>query len=381
VKRLARWASIILLSLLAACATRIAAPPAPPHLVLSRARFADLPGWQRDDQSAALAALLQSCPVLLRGAGAADWQEPCAEAATVPQNDPASARAFFERDFVPFRATDNGDATGLFTGYYEAELHGALQPGGRYTVPLYRRPADLVSVDLGQFRPEWRGRRIAGKVVGARLEPYATRADIEAGALAGRQLELLWVDDPVDAFFLAVQGSGRVVLPNGQVLRVAYDGDNGRPYVSIGKVLTEMGVPASEITMPFLRQWIRAHPDQAQGLMDRNPSYVFFKLMTGPGPYGAQGVVLSPGRSLAVDPAFVAYGLPIWVDTADPTLPSGRLQRLMVAQDTGGAIRGPVRGDIFFGYGEAAADHAGVLKGAGSWWLLLPRMMAARQAG
>jgi membrane-bound lytic murein transglycosylase A len=382
VRRAAGWASAAALLLLAACAVHAPAPapppPGPSSLTLARADFAALPGWKNDDQAAALAALLQSCPILIQH-DPTDWQGPCADGATVPAGDGAAARVVLERDFVPFQAGDNGNPQGLFTGYYEAELHGALQPGGRFTVPLYRRPADLVSVDLGQFRPEWRGRRIAGKLVGSKLEPYAARPAIEAGALAGQGLELLWVDDPVDAFFLAVQGSGRVILPDGRVVRVGYDGDNGQPYVSIGKLLIETGVPKDEITMPFLRQWIAQHPAEGRQLMDGNPSYVFFKDLAGPGPLGAQGVVLTPGRSLAVDPAFVAYGLPVWIDATDPTESSGRLQRLLIAQDTGGAIRGPVRGDVFFGYGAEAAAHAGVLKGQGTWWLLLPRALADRQ--
>ncbi len=373
---------------LAAC-TAEKAPPPPDKLVLSRAGFAELPGWSRDDPSAALPALLKSCAVLLKGpddqalgiAGqVADWRAPCADAAQLPTGDATAARAFFERDFVPFRAADNDKTEGLFTGYYEAELHGSPTRDDRYTVPLYRRPADLVSVDLGQFRPSLKGERIAGRVAGGKLVPYATRTEIEAGALAGKGLELAWVDSATDAFFLAVQGSGRVILPDGEVMRVGYDGENGQPYVAIGRVLAGQGIPADQITMPFLRRWIAEHGADGTALMDKNPSYIFFRTLKGDGPMGAQGVALTPDRSAAVDRGFVPLGLPFWVDTTDPVEPSGRLQRLFVAQDVGGAIRGPVRADLFFGYGPDAANHAGLMKGRGSSWLLLPTAAAARQA-
>ncbi len=375
----------LLLGALAACTAQ---KPLPDKLALTRARFADLPGWTRDDPSVALPALLKSCTVILKGgddqavgiAGTvADWRGPCTDAAHVPPGDQAAARAFFERDFVPFRAANNDQTEGLFTGYYEAELHGSLTRTDKFTVPLYRRPGDLVSVDLGQFRPSLKGQRIAGKVAGGKLVPYATRTEIEAGALAGHGLELAWVDDPADAFFLGVQGSGRVILPDGQVLRVGYDGENGQPYVAIGRVLASEGVPADQITMPYLRRWIADHGPDGTALMDKNPSYIFFRELKGDGPMGAEGVALTPDRSAAIDRGFVPLGLPFWVDTSDPVEPSGRLQRLFVAQDVGGAIRGPVRADLFFGYGPDAANHAGLMKGKGSSWLLLPAGAAARQ--
>jgi len=377
----------LLLAALAACGGP-PAKPLPDKLNLTRASYRDLSGWTRDDPSAALPALLKSCAVLVKGADdqavgfagtVADWRGPCADAALVPAGDQAAARALFERDFVPFRASNNDQTEGLFTGYYEAELHGSLTRTDRFDVPLYHRPTDLVSVDLGQFRPSLKGQRIAGKVAGTKLVPYATRTEIEAGALAGHGLEFVWVDDATDAFFLGVQGSGRVILPDGQVLRVGYDGENGQPYVTIGRVLAAEGVPADQITMPYLRQWIADHGPDGTALMDKNPSYIFFRELKGDGPMGAEGVALVPGRSAAVDRGFVPLGLPFWVDTTDPVEPSGRLQRLFVAQDVGGAIRGPVRADLFFGYGPEAANHAGLMKGKGSSWLLLPVGAAARQ--
>jgi membrane-bound lytic murein transglycosylase A len=368
------------LFLLAACGPKT---PPPDRLVLQRASFADLPGWSADDPAAALPALAASCKAVGAGSAASsidlrpeDWREACAELPSVSGTE--AARAFFERRFAPYFARNGNEAKGLFTGYYEAELHGSHHQTERYSVPLYRRPPELVTVDLGRFRPSLEGERIAGKVERGALVPYPARAEIERGALAGRNLELVWVDSAVDAFFLAIQGSGRVTLDDGKTLRVGYDGDNGRPYVAIGRVLVERGVPKERITMPFLRDWLGKNPDQAQDLLDANPSFVFFQTLDGPGPLGSQGVALTAGRSVAVDRRFVPMGLPVWIDTTDPVETGGKLRRLFVAQDTGGAIRGPVRADIFFGFGSEAANHAGVLKGTGSWWLLLPRPAADR---
>lgn len=372
--------ALTLVLVLGACARR----PVAPHLTLAPTDFSALPGWQTDDQGAALAAFKVSCARLLAfpadrplgiGGRATDWQAPCRAASSAA---PGQARAFFETWFRPYAATNNHDALGLFTGYYEPELKGSLTRSDRYRWPLYRRPADLVSVDLGLFRPDLKGEAIAGKLAGGRLVPYDDRTRIENGALAGKGLELAWVDDPVSAFFLQIQGSGRVDLPDGRVLRVGYDGQNGRPYVAIGRTLVQRGdLSQDAVSMQTIRAWLEAHPGAAaRGIMDSNPSYVFFRVLEGPGPLGAEGVPLTEGRSLAVDPHFIPYGVPIWLDAAAPSGP-GKLQRLMVAQDTGGAIRGPVRGDVFWGHGPEAEAASGVMKSPGRWYLLLPRTVAA----
>jgi membrane-bound lytic murein transglycosylase A len=368
---------------------------APGSLSLVPSSFARLPGWPQDDLATSLTAFRASCPKLLARTDArdgfgtgVDWRPACMAAANVPPGDQAAARAFFESQLVPFSAMDGvtGNPSGLFTGYYQPLLHGSYHRGGRYTVPLYRRPADLVSVDLGQFRPALKGQRIAGRVAGGRLMPYATREQIEDGALAGHGLELVWVDSAIDAFFLSVQGSGLIQLDDGSIIGVAYDGDNGQAYRSIGRVLAAKGVPASEITLPFLKSWLASHPDQARQLMDQDPAFIFFRPVAGNArATGASGVGLTPGHSLAVDPAFVPYGVPAWIDAEDTAEPDGRFRHLAVAQDTGSAIKGPVRADIFFGIGAAAEAHAGQLKGRGMWWLLLPRglanTLATRQGG
>ena len=368
------------------------------RLALTPGRFSDLPGWTDDDPTHALAAFLKSCNRLgprpddagMGGTGyagtVADWRPACDTAAAVSAgiagNDPSAVRAFFEQAFVPVLAANNREENGLFTGYYEPSLNGSRARQGPFQVPLHIRPPDLITVDLGKFREDLRGRRIAGRIQGGDLVPYADRTAIETGALSGRSLELVWVDNPVDAFFLHIQGSGRVQLQDGGVLRVGYAGQNGHPYVSIGRSLIDRGaVPREEMSMQSIRRWLAENPDAAADLMRENPSYVFFRDLGPDGPLGAQGAVLTPERSLAVDRKFHALGVPVWLDGAAPT-PDGQaeqpLRRLMVAQDTGGAIRGPVRGDVFWGHGEDAASVAGRMQHEGRLWFLLPRDLAAR---
>lgn len=366
-------------ALLAGCAPT---QKLPPQLTLTPARFADLPGWSEDHAAVALGAFVKSCAELDRrsdkaavgpaalGMTAASWRTPCAVARTTAPND-AAAQAFFANQFTPYLAGNNGTSTGLFTGYYEPLLHGARQPGGRYRTPIMKRPADLVMVDLGRFRPAWHGERIAGRVVGGNLVPYPSRAEIERGALDAKRLALFWVDDPADAFFLQVQGSGRVELPNGTMVQLGYDGQNGQPYVAIGKVLVQRGALAPDnVSLQSIRAWMKAHPDQAPALMDANPSYVFFREQPGDGPIGSEGVVLTPGRSLAVDRNFIPLGAPVFLDVDDN---GTALRRLMIAQDTGGAIAGPVRGDVFWGFGKQAEALAGSMRADGRYFLLLPK--------
>ncbi len=375
--RTERLAALILAALLAACTPEDKPTPAEPFLQLTAVSFADLSGWRHDDQSQALGALARSCTRLLslpdeRAMGVAgrvaDWWPLCTALAA----GPADARAFFEHWFRAYAAADGRQREGLFTGYYEASLQGSLTPSDRFATPLHRRPQDLVSVNLGDFREALAGERIAGHVVDGRLYPYAERSDIAGGALDTRALEIVWVDDPVDAFFLHIQGSGRVELDDGRTLRVGYAAQNGHPYTAVGRVLIARGeVSRAAMSMQAIRAWLDANPQQAQALMNENASYVFFSVLEGDGPLGAQGVALTAGRSLAVDRRFVPLSVPVWLDSTTPD--GARLQRLMIAQDTGGAIRGPVRGDVYWGHGDAAAEIAGRMKSAGNAYLLLPR--------
>ncbi len=346
-------------------------------------RYADVPGWGNDDHAAALAAFRAGCPAAISRKRAktavpvdpAALRRACQVATSLPAGtDRATARRFFEAQFQPVRVT----ADGFVTGYFEPEVAGSLAPGGPYRVPLYRRPPDLVDVKTGTGALA--GFSHARRAPGGRLTPYDDRAAIEAGALAGRGLELVWLADPVDAFFVHVQGSARVRLPDGRVLRVGYDGKNGHPYTAIGRLLIERGEIAREdMTAERLAAWLKAHPDEAGPLMAANASFVFFRPLDRPadeGPVGALGVPLVAGRSLAVDPAVQPYGVPIFVAADLPIGPGGALapfRRLMAAHDTGSAIKGAGRGDIFVGAGDAAGAVAGRLRHPAEVFVLVPR--------
>jgi len=385
----------ILLGAVAACAPSRETPPSvdePPRLQLSPTTFASLPGWMLDDQGDALAAFMRSCSVLLRkpadqsiggavNSVAGDWRDPCEAATAIDPRNHHAARLYFEDWFQPWIVTDSTGGTGLFTGYFEPELEGSLVRGGVYQVPIYRRPDDLVTVDLGKFRDDLAGTRIAGRVDGTRLVPYFTRTDIDAGALGGPGVELAWVDDAVDAFFLQIQGSGRIHLPDGSYRRAGYAAANGHLYYAIGRTLIARGEVAREdMSMQAIRRWLETNPAEAQSLMQENPSFIFFRWVDGLdaslGPVGAQNIPLSAGRSLAVDRKYLALGLPLWLETGLPGvsgIPSAPIRRLVIAQDTGGAIKGVVRGDLFIGTGDAPGEIAGRMQEQGRYWVLLPR--------
>jgi peptidoglycan lytic transglycosylase A len=371
--------------------------PSEDKLVLEPASFSDLPGWQEDAVEEAVPALLRSCERIAPlpddapvddepfAGKAGDWRKACAAAEKLPPADRAAARRFFESRFRPWDARNNRNPFGLFTGYYEALLQGSRKRGGKYTVPIYMRPPELVMVDLGRFREDFEGKRIAGKVVNGDLVPYPDRRQIEAGALAGRKLEIVWVDDPIDAFFLHVQGSGRVRLAEGGELRIGYAAQNGHPYTAVARKLVERGAfPLEKASMQAIRTWLKAHPDQLRSVLDEDASFIFFQEIKGDGPLGAEGVPLTPERSLAVDLKYLPLGVPLWLVCGAPSPnesePDRKLERLMIAQDTGGAIRGPVRGDFFWGSGDDAEAIAGRMKHRGRYWLLLPKSVTVRRA-
>jgi membrane-bound lytic murein transglycosylase A len=294
--------------------------------------------------------------------------------AAICAEPPADTAAL--RHLLATRFTAEPLGTGLLTGYFEPEIAGSPTPNGAHPTPLRGRPPDLVEVDLGPFLPDLAGRRTAGRVVAGRLEPYPDRAAIQAGALAGLAPELAFVD-PVEAFILQIQGSGRVRFPDGSVLRLGYAGQNGHRYVPIGRVLVAEGAMSlAEVTMPAIRAWMgAAGPAASTRLMNANPSYVFFRPLDLPaelGPIGTQGVPLTPMRSLAVDRTQVPLGLPVWIEGIDP-LTGAPLRRLTLAQDTGGAIRGAARGDLFTGWGAEAEARAGRLRDPARFWLLRPK--------
>ena len=372
---------------------RAATPVKASSLGLTAVSFADLPGWRDDDVARAMPALRDACtriatsgPVggadetVRLGGGPARWQQACRAAAVVATD--AGARPFFETWFTPYAVSDAaaGASEGLFTGYYEPEVAGSTTASSEFAVPLFATPPDLVQLALAPFAADLQDRRVWGRVENGTLVPYHDRAAIDSGALAGRGLELLWLADPVDAFVLEIQGSGRVRLPDATIVRVTYAGQNGRPYVPIGRVLMEQGALTREaVSMPAIRTWLAAHPNQARAMMEQNPSYVFFRRAgeLGPdqGPPGALGVSLTPGRSAAVDRAFLPLGAPLFVSTTDP-LDGKPLRRLFVAADIGGAIKGPVRADLFWGWDPDAERRAGRMRARGRAWLLLPRQPA-----
>lgn len=385
---------IMALGVLTACEP----PPtvAPEGLRLSALSYDDLPGWAEDDPRPALAAFRRSCGVMLsrgpngsNGPGAItvtaeDWRPACDAAAALAEDVSADdTRQYFQSMFRPFAALGPDGDQGLFTGYFEIEIRGARSQQDGFGVPIYRLPDDHVIADLGVFDPEMKGRELVGRVENGRFVPYHTRGDIEGGALGDQNLEFLWIDDPVDVFMLHVQGSGRVVLPDGGVVRVGFAGHNGHDYASIGRALIERGeISKEKASWGGIRGWIDANPDKAAALFAENPRFIFFRFLDGippeAGPIGAQGVPLTPGRSLAVDRSFFPMGLPVWLDTNWPNDESRPLRRLMVAQDAGGAIKGPVRGDFFWGFGADALAEAGKMRSRGRYFILLPLPAAAR---
>lgn len=352
--------------------------------IFRQASFSSLPGWDKDDLREAWPAFLLSCEVLARQS---EWKEPCAVARDVDPKSAKGIRLFFESFFFPHQVINpDGSDHGLVTGYYEPLLKGARKRGGPYQTPLHRVPEDLLAIDftsLTSAYPELKGMRLRGRVAGGKVLPYPSRAEMMgANTLAGR--ELVWVDDPIEAFFLQVQGSGRVQLSDTrETIRVAYADQNGHPYKSIGRYLVDKGeLTLDQASAQGIKAWLATNPSRQNELLNANPSYVFFREEKlgdpGKGPKGSLGVPLTAQRSIAVDPQFVPLGVPVFLATTHPAK-SEPLHRLVMAQDTGGAIKNAVRADYFWGFGHAAGEQAGKMKQRGLMWVLLPKL-AAREA-
>ena len=358
----------------------VPAPPEPAKAMLRIATYAAIPGWRDDSAPAAWPAFVAGCAPLLQSPAASIWRESCESAPAVDARNGTEVRAFFEAHFTPYQLTGaDGRDTGVVTGYYEPLLQGSRQPGERYRFPLYATPDDLLIVELGELFPELKDKRVRGRLEGRRVVPYWPRADIEAGRapLAGK--ELVWVDDAVEAFFLQIQGSGRVQLAEGGILRLGYADQNGQPFRSIGRLLVERGeLPLARASMQGIKQWGREHPEALPPLLAENPSFVFFRVVEPDpkaaidGPIGTLGVPLLRERTIAVDPTIVPLGAPVFLATTYP-LSDRPLQRLVLAQDTGGAIKGVLRADFFWGFGDDAGREAGRMKQAGRMWLLWPK--------
>ncbi|MDB5702258.1 MAG: hypothetical protein JWL66_2457 [Sphingomonadales bacterium] len=324
--------------------------------------------------SRALVAFQLSCPALLRRTdysgltNNADWSSACASAATW---DRSRAIDFFTGNFETVQV---GDGKSYATGYYEPEIAGSRVRTPGYTVPIYGRPADVIDVDLGKFSDKLVGKKISGRVSGTTLIPYYTRSEIEDGALAGKGLELAWAADPVEFFFLQVQGSGKLQLPDGSTMQIAYGGQNGRDYTGIGALMRDRGlVMPGQLSMQGIMAYLRAHPDEGRAIMRENKSWVFFREITGDGPIGALGVAVTGRGSVAADPAFAPLGAPVFLsmDRADA---SG----LWIAQDTGGAIKGANRFDTFWGAGADARVIAGGMSARGTAFIFVPKGVLAR---
>ena len=354
------------LLLLSACSTRSPGIGDPVD-------FSDLQSWDTDNHSQVWQGFIRGCEKLK----AVQWQEVCELAqSSGPLND-AGARAFFETHFEvrPVYA-EGGETEGLITGYYEPLLKGSWDRSEEYPYPLYGVPGDLLVVDLGSIYPQLQGMRLRGKLDGNRVVPYYNRAQLDDDPQLLQGAEILWVDSLVDVFFLHVQGSGLVQVNDGSIRSVGYAEQNGHPYQSIGRVLVEMGeLELEEVTLFTIKDWLQSNPDRLNEVLAKNPSYIFFELRDAEadGPVGSLNVILTPQRSIAVDRDVIPLGAPVWLQTTLPDEQESPLNQLMLAQDTGGAIKGHVRADVFWGRGDEAERLAGLMKQQGRLFVLLPR--------
>ena len=425
VRALIRTLAVAALAVLAGCQVTPTPPPAvPARAVFTATSYRELPGWNEDRVQATWPAFRVGCKALVaRARTRGQWLTPCTASDAIDEADAAAVRRFFETNFTPYRVTtSNGDDSGLITGYYEPLLMGSRHGGPAFPAPLYAPPDDLLIVELADLHPELKGKRVRGRLDGRRVVPYWPRADIDAGKANVAGKALVYVSDPVDAFFLQIQGSGRVELAEGGTMRVGYADQNGQPFRSVARVLIDRGeMTLAEASMQGIRAWGERHPDQLPALLDENPSYVFFREVPPPspgslearidGPIGSLGVPLLAERAIAVDPRAIPLGAPVYIATTEPSSnercgavpkrefrPRGQrsgvsrkrgdhasaaaaasvgescepLQRLVMAQDTGGAIRGPIRADFFWGFGDEAGLLAGRMRQQGRLWVLWP---------
>jgi len=365
---------LILVLSLSGCVT----PPPEPGIG-EAVDWNELPGWQQDKHAEAWPALLQQCRVLPKRKP--QWEKLCLDAETIGNIDDETARLFFETAFTahrinPSKKEDGSPGTGLVTGYYEPLLNGSLYRSEQYRYPLYAVPDDLLRIDLAGLYPELSKMKLRGRVEGKKIVAYHDRATIdnEGSPLWGK--ELVWIDDPVAVFFLHIQGSGRIQMDDGSMMAVGYADQNGQPYTSIGKILIERDEIAREdISLFSIQKWLKQNPQQARALLEKNRSYIFFSIRENAeeNPRGSLNVPLTPSRSIAVDPGNIPLGSPVWLDTSYPHETDHTLQRLTFAQDTGGAIKGYARADMFWGNGEQAEKLAGEMKQPAELYVLLPR--------
>ena len=346
----------------------------PPKGKLVSSNWQALPDWGSTSLSGSWTAFLQTCsapslePTL---------QAVCSEAQSISPNDDAQIKTFFETRFTPFQVVNGDESTsGMITGYYEPLLHGSRTQSEEFRYPLYAEPSDLLTIDLSSVYPELKNKRLRGRLEGTKVVPYYDRSEIEQPAMQTslRDKVLVWVNDPVEVAFLHIQGSGQIKLDTGETMRVGYANQNGRPFRSVGRYLIQQGIlTPAQTTLPGIRAWAKKHPKQIDRLLNFNPSYVFFRELplNLPGPIGTLGVPLTAEHSVAIDRRTIPLGVPVYLSTTWPNS-SRPLKRLMMAQDTGGAINGAVRADFFWGFGDDAGKLAGVMKQRGEMWVLLP---------
>jgi len=370
---------LFLLFALASCSTK--EPPSSSSTIIEEAPFSPfavskwemLPDWQTQDLQPAWAAFLQSCTALKNNP---DWQIVCGRAQKLKQPNNDTLRNFFEEDFIPYQVFNpDGSTEGLITGYYEPKLYGSRITTDRFRYPVYGVPDNLLTIELSETYSQLKGMRLRGRRQGNKIVPYYDRGDINSGNASLKGRELFWVDNEIELFFLHIQGSGRIELPDGSLVKIGYADQNGHPYVSIGRKLVNMGaLTLEEASMQSIKRWGKDNPALLPDLLAHNPSYVFFReLPTNlSAPLGALGVPLTNEYSMAVDRRTIPLGSPVFLSTTYPNSDKP-LNRLMLAQDTGGAIRGAVRGDFFWGFGEQAGARAGRMKQSGQMWVLFPK--------
>jgi len=346
-------------------------PPAPAS-ALRATGWDAVANWREDNPQLAWSAFIGSCSALKNQAA---WQSVCSVATALQEPTREMVVRFFETNFTPYQVINaDGTDSGLVTGYYEPLLNGSRKRSARYHVPVYGVPDDMLVIDLGEVYPELKNMRLRGRIDGRRVVPYYNRAQIDSGSAPVTGKEIVWVEDSIELFFMQVQGSGRVKLDGKETIMLGYADQNGYPYRSIGRLLVERGdLPLEKASMQGIKAWAKQNPDKLQELLNYNASYVFFRELPRdlPGPLGALGIPLTARRSIAVDARYIPLGAPVFLAT---TMPNSRqpLNRLMIAQDTGGAIRGAVRADFFWGFGEEAAALAGRMRQSGKMWVMLP---------
>ncbi|KTD65440.1 murein transglycosylase A [Legionella shakespearei] len=364
-------------------------PSKGPQPTFRQVAFKHLPGWETAELRKSLRTFQTSCRAFIKqdpervvgteqiDLQAKDWQPACHAALKVHPVNQHTAKQFFQEWFTPVEFYDKKPVKGLFTGYYMPLLKGSYKKTAEFNVPLYEVPDDLVTIDLGLFVPHLKNRKLVGRIAAKKVVPYYTREQINKGAIKNNAKVLLWIHSPIDRLFLEIQGSGIVEMEDGKRLFVGYDGQNGAPYTAIAGVLIKKGIMTKHnASMQAIKRYLEAHPKEMDKVINQNKSFVFFRKLSMEAALGSQGVALTPGYSMAIDKEWIPMGAPLWLSTTRPDSKNPDtnkpMQRLMIAQDTGGAIRGKVRGDVFWGGGDKATLIAGHMKNEGHYWLLLP---------